>query len=483
MMSEGKQSAGTTVSMLEHGELLAMLQQVTIFADLKESDLECFADAQLVEMLPGELVIHQGEPNKYFWIMLEGALRAYQKRSDGTLMLLSERVAPETFGEVPLLAGTSSAVAVEMSQPAKLIRLDEEGFWRMMVTCPHVRRSILGNMAQRFQGLQSMTIQREKLASLGTLAAGLMHELNNPGSAAKRAASQLRENLTRLQQLSLRFSKHELKPEQMECLIQLQQQAFEAQKPRVMNTLEQSDAEDALAQWLDAHSIENAWQLAPTLVSIGLDAQQLECAQFAFQGMLLSDSLNWLGSLVSSVQLVGTVEESITRVTDLVMAVKKYAYEDKGQKQTVDVNDSIYSTLVIMAYKFRHKEIQIDKNFTPDLPPLKTRGTGLNQVWTNLLDNAIDAVAPKGHISLKTWLDNNEICVSIKDDGTGIPTECQSHIFEPFYTTKPVGVGTGLGLDIAHRIVVSQYGGYIGFKTDENGTEFTVRLPLEKGHE
>lgn len=483
MMSEGKQNTGTTLPMLEHGKLLEMLQQVAIFADMKESDLECFADAQLVEMASGESVIHQGEPNKYFWIMLEGALRAYQKRSDGTVMLLSEKVAPETFGEVPLLAGTSSAVAVEISQPSKLVRLDEEGFWRMMVTCPNVRKAILGNMAQRFQGLQSMTIQREKLASLGTLAAGLMHELNNPGSAAKRAASQLRENLTRLQQLSLRFSKHELKPEQMECLIQLQQQAFDAQKPRVMNTLEQADAEDALAEWLEAHNIENSWQLAPTLVSIGLDARQLECAQFAFQGTLLSDSLNWLGSLVSSVQLVGTIEESITRVTDLVMAVKKYAYEGKGQKQTVDVNDSIHSTLVIMAYKFRHKEIQVEKKFAADLPPLKTRGTGLNQVWTNLLDNAIDAVAPKGHISLKTWLDNNEICVSITDDGAGIPKECQLHIFEPFFTTKAAGVGTGLGLDIAHRIVVGQYGGYIGFKSEDGGTEFIVRLPLEKGQE
>jgi signal transduction histidine kinase len=483
MMSEGKQTTGTTPRMPERGELLEQLRRVAIFADLKEQDLACFVDARFVEFAPGESVIQEGEPNKYFWIMLEGALRAYQTREDGTPVLLGERTAPETFGEVPLLGGITSTVTVEISHPARMIRLDEEGFWQLMVTCPHVRKAILGNMAHRFQGMQSMTIQREKLASLGMLAAGLMHELNNPGSAAKRAASQLRENLTRLQQLSLRFSKHELKPEQMECLIQLQQQAFNVQKPRVMNTLEQADAEDALAEWLEAHQIENAWQLAPTLVSIGLDAQQLECAQAAFQGTLLSDSLNWLGSLVSSVQLVGTIEESISRVTDLVMAVKKYAYEDKGQKQTVDVNDSIYSTLVIMAYKFRHKEIQLQKNFAADLPPLKTRGTGLNQVWTNLLDNAVYAVGPKGHISLKTWLEKNEICVSISDDGAGIPKDCQLHIFEPFYTTKPSGAGTGLGLDIAHRIVVGQYGGHIGFVSGDQGTEFTVRLPLEKAQE
>lgn len=461
--------------------LLSELRRIPVFATLAEEHMHCFDAAEQLQLHPGDLALRQGERENYFWILLQGGLRVYLTQPDGTQTTLTSLTGAETFGEVPLLAGTPNGITVEITKPSNFVRLHEEDFWQLMVTCPEIRRAILANMAQRMQLMQSRTLQREKLVSLGTLAAGLMHELNNPGAAAKRAASQLRDNLTRLQQLSLRFCCHELKPEQMECLAQLQEKALNAQKPQVMNSLEQSDSEETLAEWLEANDIENAWKLAPTLVSIGFEAQQLACAQAAFKGTLLSDSLNWLEALVGSMQMVGMIEESVNRVTDLVLAVKKYSYEDKGQQQELDVNDSIYSTLVIMAHKFRPKDIQIIKDFAPDLPRLKTQGAGLNQVWTNLLDNATDAVLLKGHIKVRTWAEGNEICVSISDDGAGIAPECQPHIFEPFYTTKPVGVGTGLGLDIVHRIVVGQYGGDIRFKTSTSGTEFTVRLPLARG--
>ncbi len=465
---------------MNQAEMLEQLRRLPAFATLTQQQMHCFADADQLLLMPGDFALRQGEHGKYFWILLNGSLRAYQAQAGGTQTTLASMTGAETFGEVPLLAGTPSSVTVEVTAPSTFVRLDEEGFWQLMVSCPTVRRAILGNMAQRVQAMQSRTLQREKLVSLGTLAAGLMHEFNNPGSAAKRAASQLRDNLTRLQQLSLRFSRHELKPDQMECLAQLQEKALTAQKPQLMNSLEQSDAEESLAEWLEANNIQNAWKLAPTLVSIGLEQQQLACAHAAFEGNLLSDSLNWLEALVSSVQLVGTIEESINRVTDLVHAVKKYSYEDKGQQHELDVNDSIYSTIVIMAHKFRQKEIHLVKQFAPGMPLLRTQGVGLNQVWTNLLDNALDAVPQKGNITVRTWADGNEICVSIADDGAGIPPECQSRVFEPFYTTKAVGVGTGLGLDIAHRIVVGQYGGDIRFKSFSAGTEFTVRLPLTR---
>ena len=221
-----------------------------------------------------------------------------------------------------------------------------------------------------------------------------------------------------------------------------------------MSSLEQSDAEEALAEWMEGANIENAWKMAPTLVSIGLKAEDLECARAEFPGSTLSDALNWIEAMASSMQLVGTIEESIGRVSDLVMAVKSYAYEGKGKKQSVDINSSIHATLVILSHKMREKEITVEKDFASDLPPLQSECTGLNQIWTNLLDNSIDAVGPHGKISVKTWAEKSpaaadnqrtDICIRIADDGSGIPLESQAHIFDTFYTTKPVGVGTGLG--------------------------------------
>jgi len=220
--------------------------------------------------------------------------------------------------------------------------------------------------------------------------------------------------------------------------------------------------------------------MAPTLTAVGWDREDIECARSAFPAELFSDALNWLTSLISSVQLVGTIEESIARVTDLVIAVKKYAYDDKNREREIDVPESIQSTLTILAHKFRHKQISIEKRFAPEMPTIKTTGTGLSQVWTNILDNAIDASPEGSRIVIRTWTENGRACVGIADQGTGIAPENRDQIFEPFFTTKPAGIGTGLGLDIAHRIVVGQFGGTITFTSEPGNTEFVVTVPTVK---
>jgi signal transduction histidine kinase len=459
-------------------ELYAELKKVSLFQDTTEQDLGCLGMVEVVE-LPADAVLFQaGQIEAFFGVLLEGELRVTKPESDGGNTLVGTMKAGETFGEVPLLTGSRApSVRVEAARDARLVRISSTGFWNMMSTCPVVRSVVLGNMSRRLEAHQAITLHREKLISLGTLAAGLMHELNNPGAAARRASSQLRENLTRLQQISLRLSSTDMNPDQKRCMAQLQEQALTCKMPLAMSSMEQADAEDELAEWLEGAGIENAWKLAPTLVQVGWHCDDLLCAQHAFSPAILSDCLNWLESLISSMQLVGTIEESITRVTDLVIAVKKYAYDDKSREREIDIPDSIQSTLTILAHKFRNKQIQVEKLFASSMPTIKTTGTGLSQVWTNILDNAIDASPEGGKITIRTWMEGREACIGIADEGPGIPDELREHIFEPFFTTKPVGVGTGLGLDIAHRIVVGQFKGRIAFDSHPGKTEFLVSLP------
>ncbi len=473
-------------------QLLARLRAVSILESVPDTEIQCLGDARTLRLAKGELLARQGEVAHSFWILLSGEMQIYQALPDGPEITIAQMPAGTAFGEMPLLSNTPYGANVRAVAPSELLQFDEQQFWNMMTACPNVRKAILGNMAYRFQKFQSVVVQQEKMASLGTLAAGLMHELNNPGAAAARAAAQLRENLMRMHRLTAKFSKAELTEQQKRCMFDLQEHALAREQPLRMNSLEQSDAEEALAAWMENADVEDAWKLAPTLVSIGITSDELECARDEFHGPFFSDALNWLEALVSSMQLVSTIEESIGRVSGLVKAVKSYAYEGKGKKQSVDVNESLHATLVILAHKFRQKEISVDKDFAANLPSLQCECTGLNQIWTNLLDNAIDAVPQSGHIRVRTWAEETPadaaagratprhyLCIAIADDGVGIPLESQPQVFDPFYTTKAVGVGTGLGLGIVQRIV-EQYGGSVTFASEPGNTEFRVRLPLER---
>jgi signal transduction histidine kinase len=476
-MTDVQQSS--RVEQVEGASLFAKLQKVPVFAGASQEDLKCLGSVEVIEADAGADLSDISRTHRGFWILLEGELRLQKRQDDGALMLIATLSAGETFGEIPLLMGKPQEAVITVLKAATAVFLREELFWKLMFACPKVRIGVLGNMARRLQVFQSQELHREKLISLGTMAAGLMHELNNPGTAARRAASQMRENLSRLQQISLRLcSQDVMTAGQSECLRVLQEIALQPHKPSAMSSMDQADAEDELASWLEEHGIENAWKLAATLSGIGFDARTLECAQHEFPGNTLSDPLNWMEALISSVQLVGTIEESVSRVTDLVSAVKKFAYEDKPQRHQLDVHDSIQSTLVILGHKFRQKELIIEKLFAPSLPPISTCGVGLSQVWTNLLDNAIDASPQKGTVVVRTWQEGDNVCIAVVDDGPGIPEENMKLIFEPFFTTKPTGQGTGLGLDIVRHIVVDKFGGEIKVNSVPGKTEFTVKLPV-----
>jgi signal transduction histidine kinase len=462
-------------------ELAAAFAKVPALASVSVEELRSIGDVRLVHIEKDADLFVVAGVRRGFWAILAGEIHVVKREDDGSITPFGNMKPGDTFGEVPLLTGKEAkSVVAKALEPSLVAYFADEAFWHIMHCCPKVRSVVLENTAHRIQLYTSQAIHREKLISLGTLAAGLMHELNNPGAAARRAASQLRENLARLQLTSLRLTNGEPKTEgQLECLRGLQQQALEFKPSKPQGSLEQSDAEERLAEWLEEQGIENAWKLAPTLNAIGLTPEALSCAQAEFPGPALSDPLNWIESVISSVQLVGTIEESISRVTDLVKAVKKYGYEDKAERHEIDVQDGIHSTLVILGHKFREKQLNVVKEFSPNLPKIVTCGRGLNQVWTNLLDNAIDAAPQNGTVMVRTWSDGPQVCVSIIDNGPGVPDSCKARIFEPFYTTKPVGEGTGLGLDIAHRIVTGQFGGQIKLNSVPGRTEFVVSLPIE----
>jgi signal transduction histidine kinase len=468
------------------------LRQTLPFAETNFADLAGVGPVDRVKVPAGAVVKETWAPNHAYAVILDGEIRVDRPEPDGSRATVSMARKGQGFGEAPMLIGkTHSPMIIEAVQDTDLVRFSEDDFWKLMACCPNFRKVVKGDMAQRLQAYQVEALHREKLISLGTLAAGLMHELHNPGSAAKRASSQLRLNLLRLQQLSLRFSDQPKTHDQLDCMRSLLEHTMQGCHAPAMSTIEQSEVEESMAEWLASAGVENAFSIAPALVGIGLGQEDLVCARDAFDAPSFSDSLNWLEALVSSVSLVCTIEESITRVSELVMAVKKFAYDEKSPAKDLDVHDSLQSTLTILGHKLRIKGIQVDKQFAADPAVIQTCGSSLSQVWTNLIDNALDASPANAKIRIETWTepDNtagteasaepDKLAVCIEDHGGGIPADALPHIFEAFFTTKPQGSGTGLGLEIVHRIVTQKFGGTIEVKSEPGNTRFIVRLPFK----
>jgi signal transduction histidine kinase len=485
-MNEGSQSI--VVESIPFGEVAEALAKTRPFADTPADAINGIPFVDRVRARAGATLTEPGNPTMYYWLLLSGKCRADRVEPDGTHSMVGTAEDGEGFGETPFLTGrTQAAFLITAVEDSDLVRFTSDQFWQLMACCAGARRVILSDMAARLSAYQAEALHREKLVSLGTLAAGLMHELHNPGSAAKRAASQLRENLLKLQDLSLRSAHKPKTPEQMDCMHTLLRHAVNGCHCKAMSSIEQADAEETLAEWLQEAGVENAFNIAPSLVAIGFDKEELECARAYFDASSFSDALNWLEALVSSVSLVCAIEESISRVSDLAMAVKKFAYDDKSPLKELDVHDSLQSTITILGHKLRIKQISVEKKFEASPSVIQTRGSALSQVWTNLIDNAADASPTKGNIEISTWTEpgNGEskdpgwLAVSVTDHGPGIPPEVLPRIFEAFFTTKPQGSGTGLGLEIVHRIVTQKFGGKIEVKSVPGNTRFEVRLPLQ----
>jgi signal transduction histidine kinase len=475
-MNEGAQRV--EIKPIPFDEVAPRLHGLDAFAELDAGALRGATTVALARVPAGATLVAPGQAPLFYWIALKGAVRAERPEPDATYTLVGVAHAGEGFGETPLLhAKTASPFQIRADEDSELVRFSEEQFWNILASCPTIRKAIIRNATERMQAYQVEALHREKLISLGTLAAGLMHELHNPGSAAKRSAAQLRENLLKLQDLALRMTEKPKTREQLHCIKSLLQHTLHSCRAQAMSSIEQADAEEALSEWLASAGVKDAYTIGPTLVAMGFNPEELRCAREYFEADAFSDALNWLGALVSSVSQVCAIEESIARISDLVMAVKKFAYDEKSPQKELDVHDSLQSTLTILSHKLRIKQIKVEKRFKASPAIIATRGSALAQVWTNLIDNAADASPAGSYIEIATWSEPEWLVVCVGDHGPGIPQDVLPHIFEAFFTTKPQGSGTGLGLEIVHRIVTQKFGGRIEVESKPGDTRFIVRLP------
>jgi signal transduction histidine kinase len=326
---------------------------------------------------------------------------------------------------------------------------------------------------------QEVTLrQTERLATLGRLSAGMAHELNNPTAIARQGAEQLRSSIARLERAQFALGAAGLSSEQHELISELEKEAeARAKKPSSLDPVARSDLEQEVEDWLDNNGIEDPWEHASTLVSMGLCSAELEDLTKSFDPKVAPVVIDYFGSQFTAYTLLEEIGHGATRIAEIVKALKGYSYMDQAPVQSVDVREGLNDTLVMLSSKLR-EGIKVNLNYAEDLPRIQGYGSELNQVWTNLIDNAVSAMDGQGALELRTYQDDGWVVVEVADNGPGIPSEAQGKVFDPFYTTKAPGEGTGLGLNISHGIVTEKHRGQISVESTPGATRFTVKLPI-----
>jgi signal transduction histidine kinase len=363
------------------------------------------------------------------------------------------------------------------------LAMHRDKFPDLQLKLPDLVKKLVALMSDRVRFTARMQQQREKMMALGKLSAGLAHELNNPAAAIRSATSNLLERLSWMPNRVVRLAKHGLNPQQLDEICKLSVTLADRNENRHLKALERSELEDEISDWLEDHGVDKPWTMAETFIDAGLNVEKLERIAETVPEAGREDLFCWVEGHVAIHSLALDVHSASQRISDLVESIKSYSHMDRGrEKEFVNIHDGIDSTLVMLGHKLKRRGIRVERNFHENLPHLRVLPGELNQVWTNLIDNALDAMKDnEGVLEITTKATEFGVCVSIADNGAGIPEDIQSRVFEPFFTTKEVGKGTGLGLDIVHRIIIQQHGGMVDLESKPGRTVFKVSLPGAAG--
>ena len=455
--------------------LINDLRKIAVFSDLTADQLGWLAGKfEEIRLAPGEIFVRPGDPAVWLTVILEGEVRL-QRAGDPDGPIFSAAAGQVTgylpYSRLTHFAGTGRAVL-----HTRLVRLHRDNFPEMLQRIPEIGQRLVAIMADRIRETAKIETQRDKLMALGKLSAGLAHELNNPAAAAQRATGSLREALETVRDASIRLARHALSPEQRETILRFEREAQQYTAPTPVDPLAQSDREERITTWLAGRQIPDSWKIAPVLADVGVEVPMLENLVAEVGEKVVRDALIRIASVLTIFRLIGEIENSTKRISDLVRAIKEYSYMDQAPLQEVDIHHGIESTLTILGHRLK-QGVTVVRDYDPNLPRVCAYGGELNQIWTSLIDNAIDAMNGKGELRIRSKLNLDRVMVEIGDNGPGIPPEIQARIFDPFFTTKGVGQGTGLGLDTACRIARKHHGD-IRVVSKPGDTRFQVELPI-----
>jgi len=464
----------------------ALLRGLFLFEKLSDDQLDFLCREGSVERYPAGPVYTEGETATCFYVLIEGSVVLLRRSGD-------EDVEVERTEQPGVYAGAWHAYlgdrmpqvynnTLRVTRPSTFFVLDATALQQMMRTWFPMALHLLEGLFFGIQNTQQAVSQRERLLALGSLSAGLTHELNNPAAAAVRATALLRERVAGMRHKLGLIAGGSLDRVALQSLTEIQEEAAErVAKAPVLTPIEAGDREDALSDWFDEHGIADGWDLAPTFVQAGLDVgwfeQVVARAEAAGLGGALEGAVRWLNYTVETELLMNEIADSTTRISTLVGAAKQYSQMDRAPYNTTDLHELLDSTLIMLARKIG--DVRVVKDYDRTLPAVPVYAAELNQVWTNLIDNACAAMGGSGTLTVRTARDGDRALVEIGDTGPGVPEDVRDRIFEPFFTTKPVGEGTGLGLDISWRIVVRRHHGDLRVESVPGDTRFQVRLPLE----
>ncbi|MEL7059555.1 MAG: ATP-binding protein [Acidobacteriota bacterium] len=456
-----------------------------LFPKLIDEHLRCVLEVgEAISLEPGEPLFQEGKGSADFYVVLEGRLKVTQRVSDED-QVLAVHEAGEFTGAADMLTGDAASATGRALEPTRVVRLGIDELRQLIGDCPELGSIILRAITQRSNTEFALALQKEKMAALGKLAAGLAHELNNPAAAAGRAADALLQALERFDGLASRiltptlFRTDDGAPAPPDDGFQ----ALRATVERALadgdgDPLEVSDREDALVDYLEAQGDDDPYCSASSLASGGVTAGTLDALLTRIEPERRQEVVAWTAADVELRRLAHDLAEATGRISGLVQAMKAYSFLDQGGRGEVDLHRGLRHTATILGHKLRSKSLSLELHLAEDVPFVSGYGGELNQVWTNLIHNAIQALEEDGTITLDTAIEGSDVLVRVTDNGPGIPDEVQGRIFEPFFTTKAVGEGTGLGLEAVRRIVVDRHGGTIRFSSRPGFTAFEVRLPI-----